>query len=280
MSQFGAFAEVNPEDGASWKASGLAAIDGVLYLTASRHHYPDERKPVDHFIQETWDASIVKSKDHGKTWSAAPVLGKAMFPGRLFSNPYFVQYGKDGRGKKDGAGEYLYATSSDGVWNNGSGMTVGRVRRDRIVRLDTRDWEFWHGLDKEGRPIWRPRHDTALYTFHSPDRTSMTGIYYVEPLDVYIMPQWSYDYSKVNHASPESRWKFTRFEFYQAPAPWGPWRLFHREAYDIEGFYNPCIPMKFMSPDGRKFWIFTAGNPPEAQFYRLHMIPMELQVRA
>ena len=25
----------------------------------------------------------------------------------------------------------------------------------------------------------------------------MTGIHYLEPLDIYIMPQWSYDYSKM-----------------------------------------------------------------------------------
>jgi hypothetical protein len=91
--------EVNPGDGASWKASGLVSVDGVLYLSISRHHYPDERKPFAHFIQETWDASIIKSTDQGRNWSATPEIGKAMFPGRLFSNPFFVQHGKDGRGR-------------------------------------------------------------------------------------------------------------------------------------------------------------------------------------
>jgi hypothetical protein len=280
MKQFGAWAEVNPADGASWKASGLTCVDGVFYLAVSRHHYPDERKPFHHFIQETWDASIVKSTDHGKTWSASPKIGNAMFPGRLFSNPYFVQYGKDGRGKRDGAGEYIYATSSDGVWNNGSGMVLGRVRRDRMARLDPRDWEFSHGFNKEQRPIWQAQHDTALYTFQASGRASMTGVHHIDALDLYVMPQWSYDYSKMDPANPESRWEFTRFEFYQAPAPWGPWSLFHRQEYDGEGFYNPGIPAKFISQDGRKLWIFTAGNPPEAQFYRLNMIPVELRVRA
>lgn len=278
MKQFGAWAEVDPADGASWKASGLVSVDGVLYLAVSRHHYPNERKPVPHFIQETWDASIIKSTDHGNSWSSTPAIGKAMFPGRLFSNPYFVQFGKDEKGKKDNASGYIYATSSDGVWNNGSGMVVGRVRRDQIARLDASDWEFCHGFDEEQRPIWRPRHDTALYTFHAAGRASMTGIHHIAPLDVYIMPQWSYDYSKMDPANPGSRWAFTRFEFYQARAPWGPWRLFHRQEYDAEGFYNPGIPAKFISEDGRKFWIFTAGNPPDAQFYRLNTIPVELKL--
>jgi hypothetical protein len=79
------------------------SVDGVLYLSISRHHYPDERKPFAHFIQETWDASIIKSTDHGRNWSATPEIGKAMFPGRLFSNPFFVQHGKDGRGRTTAA---------------------------------------------------------------------------------------------------------------------------------------------------------------------------------
>jgi|HubBroStandDraft_6_1064221.scaffolds.fasta_scaffold04808_1 hypothetical protein len=229
------------------------------------------------FIQETWDASIIKSTDHGRNWSATPEIGKAIFPSRLFSNRFLVQHGKDRRGGTNG-GEYMYATSSDGVWNNGSEMILGLVRRDQIARLDARDWEFCHGFDEQQQPIWRPRHDTALYTFHASGRASMTGIHYLEPLDIYIMPQWSYDYSKMAPADPGSRWKFTRFDFYQARAPWGPWSLFHHQDYEAEGCYNPGIPAKFISEDGRKLWIFTAGNPPDAKYYRLNMIPVELRL--
>ena len=107
MAEFGKAAELK-EDGASWKASGLTCVDGVLYLAASRHYYDGvgdtSTDSARHFwIQETWDASIVKSTDHGKTWTEAPRLGKSMFPGRVFSNPFFVQYGKDGKGEKNGA---------------------------------------------------------------------------------------------------------------------------------------------------------------------------------
>jgi hypothetical protein len=109
------------------------------------------------------------------------------------ATPFFVQHGQDGRGRTNNGGEYIYATSSDGVWNNGSGMILGRVRRDQIARLDARDWEFCHGFDEQQQPIWRPRHDTALYTFHASGRASMTGIHRLEPLDIYIMPQCSYD---------------------------------------------------------------------------------------
>jgi hypothetical protein len=282
MREFGKGGELK-EDKASWKASGLICVDGVLYLAVSRHYYDGvgdtSSDSAHHFwIQETWDASIVKSTDHGKTWSAAPKLGHAMFSGRVFSNPFFIQYGKDGKGIKDGAAEYVYAVSNDGTWNNGNWMTLGRVSRGLIERLDADDWEFVHDFDDKGEPIWRPRHDNALYIFRSPGRASMTGIHHVAPLDLYIMPQWHYPQLD----DPKRRWKVTRWEFYQAPAPWGPWTLFHTQDFEPQGFYNPSIPSKFISDDGRKFWIFVAGDFTDYKepknFYGLNVLPVTLEV--
>jgi hypothetical protein len=282
MVEFGKGAELK-EDQASWKASGLACVEGVLYLGVSRHYYDGvgdtSTDSAHHFwIQETWDASIVKSTDHGKTWSPAPKLGRAMFPGRVFSNPFFVQYGKDGKGTKDAADQYVYVVSNDGTWNNGNWMIVGRVSRGLIARLDPDDWEFVHGFDDKGQPIWRPRHDNAIYIFRSPGRTSMTGIHYIAPLDLYIMPQWHYP----RLDDPKRRWKASRWEFYYAPAPWGPWTLFHTQDFEPQGFYNPSIPSKFISEDGRKFWIFVAGDFTGYQqpnnVYGLNMLPVTLEV--
>jgi hypothetical protein len=135
-----------------------------------RHHYPDERKPFAHFIQETWDASIIKSTDQGRNWSATPEIGKAMFPAVFSATPSSFSTARTEEAERTTGGEYIQATSSDGVWNNGSEMILGRVRRDQIARLDARDWEFCHGFDEQQQPIWRPRHDTALYTFHASGR--------------------------------------------------------------------------------------------------------------
>ena len=272
MPEFGKVGELRKEDGASWKASGLTCIDGVLYLAVSRHFYADKRGR-NFWIQETWDATIIKSTDHGKTWSVTPQLDHAMFPGRLFSNPFFVEYGKDGAGSANGADEYVYAISNDGTWNNGNFMTFGRVRRDRIGGLNASDWEFIHGYDNQDNPIWRSRHDNAQYVFRNPGRTSMTGVHYIAPLDLYIMPQWYYTHPE----DPARRWKATRFEFYQAPAPWGPWTLFHTQDFEPQSYYNPCIPSKFISSDGRRFWLFAAGDfTGNGEYYRLNMIPVTL----
>lgn len=91
MSQFGKVGFIDKADGTNWKASGFASIDGVLYLAVSHHIYADERGH-SYWSQDTWDASNMKSEDRGKTWSATPTYGHAMFPGRSFSNPYFIQH--------------------------------------------------------------------------------------------------------------------------------------------------------------------------------------------
>jgi len=276
MSAFGKCTEVKKEDNACWKASGLTCVDGVLYLSVCRHHYMDERG---FWVEQSWDASIIKSTDHGQTWSAAPSLDRAMFPGRVFSNPYFVQYGQDGRGTKDGAERYVYAVSNDGAWNNGNSMTMGRVRRERIGRLDPGDWEFVHGYGEDGEPIWRPRHDNALYIFRAPGRVGMTGIFYNAGLDLYIMPQWYHPYLNDPWAAP--KWNITHFDFYEAPAPWGPWSLFHSHEFSPQGYYCPSIPAKFISEDGLNFWMFAAGDSiarNDPYYYTINMIPVTLEV--
>jgi hypothetical protein len=275
MKQFGGWGEIRKEDEAMWKACGLASIDGVLYMTVSRHLNPNYEP----WIQQTWDSSIIRSADHGATWTpaSAPRLNEPMFAGRTFSTPFFVLYGKDGQMAVD---DYIYAVSNDGSWNNGSWMTLGRVPRRLLPRLDRRDWEFVHGYDGKGGLVWQPRHDSAVHIFYNPGRTSMTGIHFIAPLGLYIMPQWHYTHLD----DDRRRWKATCFEFYQAQTPWGPWTLFHNQNFEPEGWYNPSIPAKYISSDGKSLWLFVAGDWTTAEdpagLYGLWMMEMKLDVIA
>ena len=36
--------------------------------------------------------------------------------------------------------------------------------------------------------------------------------------------------------------------------------MFNRQVGDPQGFYNQCIPSKFISPDGRTAWMCYAAN--------------------
>jgi hypothetical protein len=282
MKDYGVGSETKKEDGGMWKACGITCISGVLYMGISRQltcptepNFTWQGRYSPFPIQETWDASIISSSDHGKTWSSIPKLGRSLFPGRTFSTPFFVQYGKDGDGQ--GASDsFIYAVSNDGAWNNGNWMTLGRVPRDRIARLDAQDWEFVRGFDDKQQPIWKPDHSGALYVFRAPGRTSMAGIHYIAPLRRYILPQWHY----TNLNDSNRMWDATRWEFYEAPTPWGPWTLFYSQNFEPEGWYNPTIPSKFISSDGKKIWLFTAGNfiRQELKLYGLWMMPMTFEL--
>jgi len=108
----------------------------------------------------------------------------------------------------------------------------------------------------------------------------MTGIHYIAPLDLYLMLQWHYSHLD----DPKRRWKATTREFYSAPASWGPWTLFHSEDFEPQGFYNPSVPSKFINEDGRRFWIFVAGDftayRKPVNFYGLNVVPVTLEVEA
>ncbi len=274
MPQFGKCTELNPVDNCCWKASSLSCIDGILYLAVSRNRYA--RIPETFDIQQSWDATILSSRDHGKTWSATPDLNHAMFPGHAFSNPAFVQYGKNGAAGPDGSDVYIYATSNDGTWNNGNSMILGRVRRDRIAALQPADWEFVHDFNAAHQPLWGPRPETAIYTFRAPGRTGMAGIQHVPALGRYILPQWHYP--TLNESPQTINWSFSRFELYESAVPWGPWTLFHSQDYRPLGLYNPSIPSKFISADGRNFWMLAAGDfsTKDHPYYTINMIPVSL----
>ena len=61
----------------------------------ARHKYGEDSGDP-HRRQTAQNASIIKSTDHGRTWSR-PVgenYQHPIFPGRRFATPYFVEYGR------------------------------------------------------------------------------------------------------------------------------------------------------------------------------------------
>ena len=276
MPQYGKYVEIDSKDACTWKPSGMFCLDGILYLAASRNRYGNG-KPEQFNIQQVWDASIIKSTDHGKTWSTVPPMDQAMFPGHTFSNPSFVQYGKNGAAGPHGSDKYVYAVSNDGTWNNGNSMVLGRVPREKLANLDAKDWEFVQRLDGQYNPTWGPRHDTAIYILRAPGCCGEAGVQYLPGLDVYVLPQWHYP--TLNDTPQAEGWDHTRFELYQARAPWGPWHLFHTQDFKPEGYYNPSIPSKFVSADGKSFWIIVAGNfnASPRPYYTINMLPVKLE---
>ena len=279
--------EYDPKKGIWWKGAGLTSIDGVLYLGMYVQSVPSKLSSTKASFNAD-NSSIIKSADHGKTWSgsAEELLAKPMFPNKEFPTPFFVQYGKDYSGAIDG---YVYLCSNDGGWNNWNRMMLARVPRKKFGALDRRDWEFFVSADKKNRPKWTRDVSKAGSIFEHKLHTGMTGIQYVPALKRFVLAQWSYVSMKehgqwpcedpslplpwpddVVHNSADQ----TMLCLYEAPKPWGPWKLAHAQTPWGPAYYNPNFPSKWFEDGGKSMWIVQGGNFREAsgyQFITQHM---------
>jgi len=159
-------------------------------------------------------------------------------------------------------------------------MILGRVPHGEASILDGHAWEFWAGTDESGDPRWSSDLNQADYILRRPGQTSMTGITYIESLDLYCMPQWYYLFEGDD---PDSDWGTilntvpTRVDFLVAKDLWEPWT----PAYSFEsaeGWYNPCILTKPMTDVGvDNLTVFVAGlNGLDEEHYRLNALELPL----
>jgi hypothetical protein len=274
MAEYGDHAEEGP-DVCSWKTGGCASIDGALYLLVGRHKYGEKSGDATR-RQTAQNTSFIRSTDDGKSWvrSASENYARPMFPGLRFGAPFFVNYGQDGReAAADGNDHFIYAISNNGFWDNGDDMVLGRVLRSKMAQLRGKDWEFFRGGDGAVDSAWSSKMEDAKIILSNPNHLGSTGATYLPKQKCYLMISWYYPMGggKVPGASVETRW-----DFYVARHPWGPWKTVGSHAFKPEGFYCPAICPKFTSKDGSKVWALTAGDWNNEAVYRLTAVPLTL----
>jgi hypothetical protein len=271
MPSYGKEAERGP-DGCTWKSSGCACIDGVLYWVIARHRYGQESG--DPYRRQTaHNASIIKSVDRGRTWTRSARLNyrSPMFPGRRFATPYFIQFGRNGAAPSN-VGDYVYAISNNGFWDCGDDVIVGRVARSRIGRLRAADWEYFTGGNGDAAS-WTGNMDRALPVLSGPRKFGMTGATYLRRYDRYLMIGWYYPAGggKMPGAATHTVW-----DFYESPRPWGPWTKIGSYNSQPSGYYSPQVCPKFQT--SKHVFAFTAGNWNNPSDYRLTLVPLKITV--
>lgn len=251
---------LHPKNGV--KPASLLCMYGVIYMAVELHNYGDN--PVFN-RQHNINAWIITTTDYGKTWNrdATPL---DFFTGRLAS-PHFIQFGQDYAGARD---EYIYASfpaGDDGgsYWENADYLLLGRVPKYSL--LDRAAWEFYTGLDGEGQPTWSADDTQAQPTFRYERMTGENHISYNSGIRRYLMGNYGFIDSEGNprpyHATggwPESALR-SQLTLYEAPEPWGPWKLFHQDDnWGTYGDYQPCFPTKWMSQDGKTMLMVSSGS--------------------
>jgi hypothetical protein len=236
------------------KPTGMVCAGGSLYLAVQDLSLDFERAPA---------LSISRSVDKGRTWTwdrSAPMFSKS-----VFTTVMFLDYGQDNSQAQDG---HVYAYGLDHNWRFSGAVPdpdrlyLARVPIERVQ--DRSAWEFFAGTDVTGKPSWhgdiqarqpvledRSRAFIEMVVSHSAWPEPMTkiaqgGVFYNRPLDRYIYASW------------------TRFswEFYEGPEPWGPWRHFYSKNFGVypwseskHGGYAPSVSTKYLSADGRTFYV-------------------------
>lgn len=200
-------------------------------------------------------ATIAESSDAGETW----IEGDApMFTRGRFTTVMFLDAGPDGRDAHDG---YVYVYGLDFNFRGSpsvsspQGLYLARVPEGKSPR-DLSLWEWFAG--DTAAPSWTPDFAARRPVLVDCTRRHATekppgypviaqgGVVYDAPLARYIYTSWS---------------EFT-FEFYEAEAPWGPWRRFLSKDFGMppwsdakHGGYATSAPSLWVSADGKTLWI-------------------------
>jgi hypothetical protein len=241
------------------KPTGILCLGGDLYLAVQ-----DLR--LDTF-SDAPAATIVRSSDKGQSWSWD--TSGPMFSDHVFTTIMFLDFGKD---SEHAPADYVYAYGLDDNWAFDvttlpppTELYLARIPRAKLQ--DRASWEFFVGLDSEAAPRWSPDiamrapvlEDTRrtyekplnpMQRFQNMTVINQGGVVYDAPLQRYIYTSWT---------------EYT-FEFYEAPQPWGPWKLFYSKDFgvtpwtmDRNGGYATTIPSKFISQDGTTLWLQANG---------------------
>ena len=283
MAEYGASGFRGP-DHATWKACGQECIDGVFYAFVARNVYGGESH--DPLMRQTaFNSSLIKSEDRGRTWtrSAQENYARPMWPGARFGAPFFVHYGRNGGDAQvDGADEFVYAAATNGFWNDGDYLTLGRVPRRLLSRLDPSAWTYYRGGDGMDNASWTGSAYEASPILARPAKCGQTPITWIPALRRYLLISWY---------NPQTLQKWFQptemcYDFYAAERPWGPWSplasftdRFLAPGYNM---YGPSLCAKYQAADREEVVVpmFTAGcqfaDVPSG-IYKCWTIPVRLR---
>lgn len=283
MTEYGKSGQHGP-DHATWKACGQECIDGVFYAFVARNVYG--RESHDPLMRQTAiNSSLIKSQDRGRTWTrgAQENYARPMWPGAGFGAPFFVHYGQNGgQAGVDGSDAFVYAAATNGFWNDGDFLTLGRVRRDRLARLDPGDWQYYRGGDGRDAASWGSNVYEGSPILARPGKCGQTPITWVPALRRYLLISWYNPETLTAWFKPSEM----RYDVYQAEHPWGPWTPLasFSDRFLAPGFnmYGPSLCAKFQQAlqDEVVVPMFTAGCQFEDQptgIYKCWMIPLRLR---
>jgi len=210
------------------------------------------------------------STDYGKTWWQTPLNctpGRALFPepekieGPVkFGAPHFVDFGKNMEHSPDGKA-YLVAhgatqwegedRQSNLSWITGDKIYLCRVIPSPENINDESKYEYFAGHDSNGQPKWSYDFQDVKPLVEWENNCGCVTITYNAPLKKYFMcitNGWPNDTGPMDSYILES------------DHVTGPWKMvIYMDDFGSQGYFVN-IPSKFISRNGRTFWLCYSAN--------------------
>jgi len=218
------------------KASGLLMVDGVLFMW------------VRNLNKDGTGSSLAWSKDHAQTWTWAdwsfPEIGY----------PVWLNAGRNYEAAQDQYA-YLYSPDTPSAYKTSDSILLARVPKDQITSKQA--YRFFSGLDDHGQPRWSSEFKERKPVFTAPDHCYRPDVVYNPGIKRYLL---------CTATSGSRQWCGANSKYlgvFDAPTPWGPWTTVN----EIDGWggdenrFQPRIPSKWISEDGKTFYILYSCFP-------------------
>ena len=228
------------------KAGGFVSVDGVMYMFWG----PGSEWNAIANTYLSWSNDLSASwQSNGTKFFSATADG--------FGPPVILNYGQDYEGARDNF-MYLYSTDfSSGKGGTFVDVDMARVHKDQIK--DRSKYEFYKGLDGNGNPIWTKDVHERQPVFSDPNGGAWaSAVSYNPVIDRYLMV--------VTNGYPRPN-PFGGIGIFDAPEPWGPWTTAYYDTSFLGSttLFGGHIPTKWISPDGKSFYLVFSGYGSIAQ---------------
>jgi hypothetical protein len=262
------------------KPTGLTSRGGTLWLAVQDLNRCPGAQFYGPAFNDAPNATILKSTDKGATWTWNAT--SPMFPNSVFTTVFFLDWGKDGVDNDPTTNwdDYIYAYGTDYNWRDSFNNAVPDPTKLYLARIlatdnlqDLSKWQFWTGGLNGGTQSWSSygniaakqpvlQDDRRIY----PSVTSGFPSGHIR--DMTPISQGSVTYNRALNRYIYLSWTEYTFEFYEAPAPWGPWKRFLSKDFGTysspwttgkNGGYTTVMPSKYISADGLRMW-FNANT--------------------
>ncbi len=209
------------------------------------------------------------STDNGKTWTQSPLstnVGDNLFPEPSYRNgpvklggPRVVDFGKNMQYSPDGK-MYLVGhgttykekqtRKANNSWVSGDQIYMARVTPSIETVNDSTQYEYFCGNDSQGEAIWSKNFDEIKPLIDWKGTTGTVAITYNKPLDKYLMCVTD-GWPTVNEMDSY---------IMESDSLTGPYKMVHYLKEFGPQAYFVNIPSKFISQDGKSFWLCYSAN--------------------